>query len=128
MGTLHTNSATKTIDRMVDVFPPKQQEQARIQLSQTLRAIIAQQLMKRADGKGRIAALEILISDLSLANIIREGKTPQIPSYITMGKSRGMQFMDNVLIDYVKKNIIKKEEALLRMNDPKLFERAGIKV
>ena len=69
-----------------------------------------------------------MISDLSLANIIREGKTPQIPSYITMGKSRGMQFMDNVLIDYVKKNIIKKEEALLRMNDPKLFERAGIKV
>ena len=128
MGTLHTNSATKTIDRMIDVFPPKQQEQARIQLSQTLRAIIAQQLLKRADGKGRIAALEILISSLSLANIIREGKTPQIPSYITMGKNQGMQFMDNVLIDYVKRNIITKEEALLRMNDPKLFERAGIKI
>ena len=93
-----------------------------------MRAIIAQQLLKRADGKGRIAALEILISSLSLANIIREGKTPQIPSYITMGKNQGMQFMDNVLIDYVKRNIIAKEEALLRMNDPKLFERAGIKV
>ena len=128
MGTLHTNSATKTVDRMIDVFPPKQQEQARIQLSQTLRAIIAQQLMKRADGKGRIAALEILIGDLSLANIIREGKTPQIPTHITMGKSRGMQIMDNVLIDYVKKNLITVDEARLRMNDPKLFERAGIKV
>lgn len=128
MGTLHTNSATKTVDRMIDVFPSKQQEQARIQLSQSLRAIVAQQLMKKADGKGRIAAMEILISDLSLANIIREGKTPQIPSYITMGKARGMQFMDNVLIDYVKRNIVTKEEAVLRMNDPKLFERAGINV
>lgn len=128
MGTLHTNSATKTIDRMIDVFPPKQQEQARIQLSQSLRAIIAQQLLKRADGSGRIAAMEILISDLSLANIIREGKTPQIPTYITMGKSRGMQFMDNVLIEYVKNKIITKEEAILRMKDPKLFERAGITI
>lgn len=128
MGTLHTNSATKTVDRMIDVFPPKQQEQARVQLSQSLRAIIAQQLIKKADGKGRVAAMEILISDLGLANIIREGKSPQIPTQIIMGKSRGMQLMDNVLIDLVKNNVITKEDAMLRAKDLKLFERAGIKV
>lgn len=126
MGTLHTNSATKTIDRMIDVFPAKQQEQARIQLSQSLRAIIAQQLIKTADGKGRIAAFEILIGDLGLANIIREGKTTQIPTYILMGKNSGMMYMDNSLIELVLAGKIKKEEALIRARDKKLFERAGI--
>ena len=126
MGTLHTNSATKTIDRMIDVFPPKQQEQARIQLSQSLRAIIAQQLIKTADEKGRIAAFEILLSDLGLANMIREGKTTQIPSYIIMGKHKGMLYLDNVLIEYVQAGLITKEEALLRARDMQVFERAGI--
>ncbi len=126
MGTLHTNSATKTIDRMIDVFPAKQQEQARIQLSQSLRAIIAQQLLKTADGSGRIAALEILISEHGLANMIREGKTTQIPTYIIMGKSKGMQYMDNELVELVKKGRITKAEALLRARDLKVFERAGM--
>ncbi len=126
MGTLHTNSATKTIDRMIDVFPAKQQEQARIQLSQSLRAIIAQQLIKTADGKGRVAAFEILLGDLGLANIIREGKTTQIPTYILMGKNKGMQYMDNVLIELVQTGKITKEDAFLRAKDLKNFERAGI--
>lgn len=126
MGTLHTNSATKTIDRMIDVFPPKQQEQARIQLSQCLKAIIAQQLLKTADGKGRVAAFEILLSELGLANMIREGKTTQIPSFIIMGKSKGMLYMDNVLVELVQKGLVKKEEAILRARDIAVFERAGI--
>ncbi|MDQ7824479.1 MAG: type IV pilus twitching motility protein PilT [Candidatus Eremiobacteraeota bacterium] len=126
MGTLHTNNATKTIDRMIDVFPAKQQEQVRLQLSQSLRAIIAQQLLKTADGKGRTAAIEILIANTGLSNIIREGKTTQIPSFITMGKSEGMQSMDTVLVDFVKNGIIKKEDALLRANDMSVFKRAGL--
>ena len=126
MATLHTNSATKTIDRMIDVFPPKQQEQARIQLSQSLRAIIAQQLLKTADGRGRIAAFEILLGELGLANMIREGKTTQIPTFIIMGKSKGMLFMDNVLVELVEQGLVTKEEALLRVKDVKVFERAGI--
>lgn len=126
MGTLHTNNATKTIDRLIDVFPAKQQDQVRLQLSQSLRAVIAQQLLKTADGKGRIAAIEILISNTGFANIIREGKTNQIPSFIQMGKSEGMQAMDNVLVEFVKAGKIKKEDALLRAADMTVFKRAGL--
>jgi twitching motility protein PilT len=126
MGTLHTNSASKTIDRLIDVFPAKQQEQVRLQLSQSLRAIIAQQLIKTADGKGRVAALEILISNIGLSNIIREGKTTQIPSFILMGRSEGMQSMDNVLVDLVKSGRIKKEDALIRALDLSVMKRAGL--
>lgn len=126
MGTLHTNNATKTIDRVIDVFPAKQQEQVRLQLSQSLKAIIAQQLMKTADDAGRVAALEILISNSGLSNIIREGKTTQIPSFIQMGKSEGMQSMDNVLVELIKSGKIKKEDALIRAHDLSVFKRAGI--
>ncbi len=126
MGTLHTNNATKTIDRLIDVFPAKQQDQVRLQLSQSLRAVIAQQLLKTADGKGRIAAIEILISNTGFANIIREGKTNQIPSFIQMGKSEGMQAMDNVLVEFVKEGKIKKEDALLRAADMTVYKRAGL--
>jgi len=126
MGTLHTNNATKTIDRLIDVFPAKQQDQVRLQLSQSLKAVIAQQLMKTADGKGRIAALEILISNTGFANIIREGKTNQIPSFIQMGKSEGMQAMDNVLVGYVKEGKIKREDAILRASDMTVMKRAGL--
>jgi twitching motility protein PilT len=126
MGTLHTNSAAKTIDRLIDVFPAKQQDQVRLQLSQSLRAIIAQQLMKTADEKGRIAALEILISNIGLSNIIREGKTTQIPSFILMGKSEGMQSMDNILASLAKSGKIKKEDAIIRAVDLSVMKRAGL--
>ncbi|MHC9544200.1 MAG: type IV pilus twitching motility protein PilT [Vulcanimicrobiota bacterium] len=126
MGTLHTNNATKTIDRLIDVFPAKQQDQVRLQLSQSLKAVIAQQLLKTADGKGRVAAIEILISNTGFANIIREGKTNQIPSFIQMGKSEGMQAMDNVLVEFVKAGKIKKEDALLRAADMTVYKRAGL--
>jgi twitching motility protein PilT len=113
-GTLHTNSAAKTIDRIIDVFPAKQQEQVRSQLSQSLRGIIAQQLLKTADGKGRCAALEILVANPGISNLIREGKTGQINSFIQMGKDEGMVTMDAALLDLVIQEKISKEIALSR--------------
>ena len=101
-GTLHTNSAAKTIDRIIDVFPSKQQEQVRSQLSQSLRGIVAQQLLKTADGQGRCAAVEILVCTMGLANLIREGKTNQIGSFIQMGKDEGMITMDEALLKLVQ--------------------------
>lgn len=113
-GTLHTNSAAKTIDRIIDVFPSKQQEQVRSQLSQSLRGIIAQQLLKTADGKGRCAAVEVLICNVGISNLIREGKTNQLNSFIQMGQEEGMITMDNALLKLVKENKITKELALSR--------------
>jgi len=114
LGTLHTNSAAKTIDRIIDVFPSKQQEQVRTQLSQSLRGIVAQQLLKTADGAGRCAAVEILICNIGLANLIREGKTNQISSFIQMGKEEGMRTMDDALIELFKQGKITPQLALER--------------
>jgi twitching motility protein PilT len=125
-GTLHTNSAAKTIDRIIDVFPAKQQEQVKSQVSQALRAIIAQQLMKNADGKGRVAAIEVLLCNTSVSNLIREGKTGQIPSFMQMGATEGMQTMDSALISLVKSGTITAEAALSRALDLTNFKRAGI--
>ena len=113
-GTLHTNSAPKTIDRIIDVFPSKQQEQARSQLSQGLKAVIAQQLLKTADGKGRVAVNEILIANTGISNLIRESRTGQISSFIQMGKEEGMETMDGALIKLLKANKITKETAYER--------------
>jgi twitching motility protein PilT len=113
-GTLHTNSAAKTIDRIIDVFPAKQQEQVRSQLSQSLRGIVAQQLLKTADGKGRCAALEVLVANPGISNLIREGKTGQINSFIQMGKDEGMITMDAALMELVQKGKISKEMAISR--------------
>ena len=127
-GTLHTNSAAKTIDRIIDVFPSKQQEQVKSQLSQSLRSIIAQQLLKTADAKGRVAAIEVLICNTSVANLVREGKTGQIPSFMQMGVEEGMQTMDTALISLVKGKRITAEAALSRASDITNFKRAGIEV
>jgi twitching motility protein PilT len=113
-GTLHTNSAAKTIDRIIDVFPAKQQEQVRSQLSQSLRGIIAQQLLKTADKKGRCAVLEILIANPGISNLIREGKTGQLNSFIQMGKDEGMISMDAALVELVKEGRITREMAISR--------------
>lgn len=121
-GTLHTNSAAKTIDRVVDVFPSDQQEQVRIMLSDSLKGICAQQLLKTKDGKGRVAVNEILFGSPALSNIIREGKTQQILSIIQGGKNEGMQSLDNALLDLVTKDVISPEEAFIKAQDKKLFE------
>jgi len=120
-GTLHTNSAAKTIDRIVDVFPPDQQEQIRIMLADSLKGIVAQQLVPTKDGRGRVAVLEILFTSAALANVIREGKTQQITSIIQGGKTEGMQTIDSALMDFVQKKVIGAEEAYMRAQDKNAF-------
>lgn len=109
-GTLHTSSAAKTVDRIINVFPTNQQEQIRAMLSESLRGVIAQQLLKTVDGK-RAAALEILYVTHAVSNLIREGKTFQIPSVIQTGKNEGMQLMDQALQNLLNKKRVTVEEA-----------------
>jgi twitching motility protein PilT len=123
LGTLHTNSAAKAVDRMIDVFPPREQEQVRSMLSQSLRAVIAQQLLKTADGRGRVAAIEVLIASAGLGNLIREGRVSQIASLIQTGKSEGMQSMDLALIELARSGMIRKEAALERSCDSEMVGR-----
>jgi twitching motility protein PilT len=122
-GTLHTNSAAKTIDRIIDVFPAEQQQQVRTMLSTSLRAIVAQQLLKRADKPGRIAAHEILISSPALGNMIREGRTEKISSYIQSGRNQGMITMDTTLRNYLNQGWINGEEAYMFALDKQQFEK-----
>lgn len=122
-GTLHTSSAAKTIDRIIDVFPTTQQAQVRTQLSESLSGVIAQQLLKRKDGKGRIAAVEILIGVPALAHLIREGKTYQIPSIIQTGRREGMQTMDQAIVDLLKQGVITAAEAYDKCVDRETFQR-----
>jgi twitching motility protein PilT len=122
-GTLHTNTAAKTIDRIIDVFPTDQQEQVRAMLSESLKGVVCQQLLKTADGKGRVAALEIMLGTPAIANLIREGKTFQIPSIIQTAKKDGMQLMDQHLLDLLKTKKIAPEEAYRCAIDKKQFEQ-----
>jgi twitching motility protein PilT len=110
-ATLHTISASKTVDRIIEVFPADQQAQIRATLADALRAVISQTLFKRIDRKGRIAALEILIATHAVRNLIREGKTFQIPSVIQTGKKFGMQSLDDAIMEFLKKGWISGEEA-----------------
>ena len=122
-GTLHTNTAAKTIDRIIDVFPTDQQEQVRAMLSESLKGVVCQQLLKTVEGKGRIAALEIMIGTPAIANLIREGKTFQIPSIIQTAKKDGMQLMDQHLLDLLKTKRVNPEEAYRCSIDKKQFEQ-----
>ncbi len=110
-GTLHTNSAPKTIDRIIDVFPSAQQAQIRAQFSETIQAVISQILLRTRDGKGRVAALEIMIGTSAIRNLIREGKVSQIPSSLQTGQKFGMQTMDAAIKELVNKRIIDPEVA-----------------
>lgn len=120
-GTLHTNSAGKTIDRIINAFPAEQQAQTRTMLSESLKAVIAQQLLKTQDGRGRCAAVEILIGSSALASIIRDGKITQIDSLIQTGKSAGMQTMDQHLQDLVNSGKITREAAREKAIDKNIF-------
>jgi twitching motility protein PilT len=122
-GTLHTSTAAKTVDRIIDVFPTDQQEQVRAMLSESLKGVICQQLLKTADGKGRVAALEIMIGTPAIANLIREGKTFQIPSIMQTAKKDGMQLMDQHLLDLLKTKMVNPEEAYRCSVDKKQFEQ-----
>jgi len=110
-GTLHTQSAAKTVDRVIDVFPANQQAQIRTTLSESLKGVVAQNLFKRIDKKGRIAVLEILVVTPATSNLIREGKTFQIPSVIQTGKKYGMQSLDDAILEAMQAKKISPEDA-----------------
>jgi twitching motility protein PilT len=111
LATLHTNSATKTIDRIIDVFPDNQQAGIRVMLSESLRGIIAQALVRRADGEGRVPVVEVLVNIPAVANLIREGKTFQIHSSMQTGQVHGMTTFENAIHELSRKGIVSKQEA-----------------
>jgi twitching motility protein PilT len=111
-STLHTIGGAKTIDRVIDVFPPHQQQQVRVQLSTVLQAVISQQLIPTADGKGRVCVCEIMTCTPALRNLIREAKTPQINNVIATSRSMGMIMMDHAIAEAVRSKKITSEEAL----------------
>src|SRR6266576_201724 len=111
-GTLHTNSAIKTIDRVIDVFPEGQQTQIRVMLSESLRGVVAQALLPRPDHKGRVPVVEILVNVPAVANLIREGKTHQIASGMQTGRAHGMMTFDGAIHDLIQKNLISREDGL----------------
>ena len=120
-GTLHTSSAPKTVDRVIDVFPPNQQAQVRAMFAESIQAIITQTLCKK-NGGGRVAALEILLGTVAVRNLIREGKIHQIPSVMQTQGATGMQTMDAALRQLVEKNLISRETAMEKSGNPDLFK------
>ncbi|MGV3774768.1 MAG: type IV pilus twitching motility protein PilT [Verrucomicrobiales bacterium] len=120
-GTLHTPSAAKTVDRIIDVFPADQQNKIRATLSEALKGVIAQNLFKRIDKKGRVAALEILVFNTAVANLVREGKTHQIPGMIQVGKKLGNQPLDDAIMEHVRMKRISPTEAYEKCLDRKKF-------
>ena len=122
-ATLHTQDCAQTVDRIIDVFPPSQQDQVRVQLSVALQGVCTQQLLPTADGRGRILAAEVLVPTPAVRNLIREGKTHQIYSAIQTGGSFGMQTMDSALADLVRRNVITRELAEARSSSPDELKR-----
>ncbi len=122
-GTLHTNNARKTVDRMIDVFPADKQPQARTMLANSLRGVLAQLLLKRADGRGRLAVNEILISSAAVSSIIREGATQKLQDVIVSGKGQGMQFMDDAIWALLQQGIVSPHEAFMKAIDKNLFKK-----
>lgn len=123
LATLHTSDAAQTIDRIIDVFPPYQQQQIRVQLSLNLQGIVCQQLLPKTDGSGRVVAFEILVATPAVRNLIREGKSHQIISTIQTGARFGMQAMDLSLRDLYRKGIISYDDAMARAINQENFTR-----
>ena len=123
LATLHTIGAAKTIDRVIDVFPPHQQQQVRVQLSGVLEGIVSQQLLKTADGKSRRAALEIMVVTPAIRNLIREGKSHQIQTSIQTGAKLGMESMDKSLLNLYNQGMITKENLFKYCVDPEAIKR-----
>jgi twitching motility protein PilT len=122
-STLHTTGAANTIDRMIDVFPPYQQQQIRIQLSSVLETVISQQLIPTSDGKSRVAAFEVMHATPAIKNLIRDSKTHQINSIIQVSKKMGMQTMDDAILDLYLRGIINAEKAINFAQDTTAMER-----
>lgn len=119
IGTLATSSAPKTVDRIIDSYPPEEQNQIRAMLSESLKAVISQRLLPRQDGQGRVLALEIMLGTLPIVNLIKEGKVFQIPSQMQMGKNIGMRLMDDSLLELRNQGHITTQEALGNATDKK---------
>jgi twitching motility protein PilT len=122
-GTLHTNNARKTVDRMVDVFPAARQAQARAMLANSLRGVLAQLLLKKADASGRVAVNEILIANAAVSAIIREGATQKLQDVIVSGKAQGMQFMDDAIWALLQQGIVTPYEAFMKAIDKNRFKK-----
>ncbi|MEQ9400482.1 MAG: type IV pilus twitching motility protein PilT [Longimicrobiales bacterium] len=122
-GTLHTNSAPKTVDRIIDVFPADQQEQIRAMLAESLKGVISQVLVRKKGGKGRAAAQEIMIGTSAVSNLIRENKIHQIPSIIQTGKKDGMQLLDQHILEFLMSDQIDSEEAYMKSNNKQAFKQ-----
>jgi twitching motility protein PilT len=127
LATLHTSNASRTLDRLLDVFPPDQQEQIRVMVAESLRGVISHQLIPKKDGTGRVLALEILTNTPAVANVIREAKTYMLPGIIQTGKKQGMRLMDDALIDLYERGLISAEEAYTRA-DQKHIVRQHLKM
>ena len=127
LGTLHTGNAARTLDRLLDVFPVDQREQIRIMVSESLRGIVSQQLVPRADGAGRALAIEILMNTPAVANVIRESKTFMLPGIIQTGKKLGMKLMDDSLADLYRAGLISADEAVSRAEQkPTMKQVCGV--
>ncbi|GAB4315400.1 MAG: type IV pilus twitching motility protein PilT [Candidatus Zixiibacteriota bacterium] len=124
-GTLHTKSAAQTVNRLIDAFPHSQQSQIRVMLSESLKGIIAQQLIRRSDREGRIAVLEILVNTPAIAHMIREGKTQQIPTAIQTGRKEGMQLFENHLAQLMQDGIIAPDVAYAMASNPAIMTSTG---
>jgi twitching motility protein PilT len=122
IATLHTSNAARTLDRVLDAFPVEQQGQIRTMVSESLRGIVSQQLVPRADGQGRVVALEIMVNTPAVANLIRDSKTFMLPGIIQTGKKLGMKLMDDSLMELMEEGIISPHEAYDRAEQKKVFE------
>ena len=123
LATLHTSNASRTLDRLLDVFPADQQEQVRVMVSESLRGVISHQLIPKKDGTGRVLALEILTNTPAVANVIREAKTYMLPGIIQTGKKQGMRLMDDALIDLYDRGLISREEAYARADQKQMMRQ-----
>jgi twitching motility protein PilT len=124
-GTLHTSSAPKTVDRIIDVFPPNQQPQIRAQFAESIEAVLTQALLKKKAGE-RVAALEILTGTTAVRNLIREGKIHQIPGTMQVSQKDGMQTMDMALTNLFSRGLVTREEAQSKSMNPNLFGAAPV--
>ncbi|NLJ40297.1 MAG: type IV pilus twitching motility protein PilT [Clostridiales bacterium] len=123
LSTLHTIGAAKTVDRVIDVFPPHQQQQVRVQMSMALQGVVSQQLLIKSGGDGRIVAVETMIMNVAVANIIREGKLHQLNNVIQTNASRGMKLMDDALADLYRQSLISRETALMYCIDQEYLKK-----
>jgi twitching motility protein PilT len=131
-ATLHTQDAPSTVDRLIDVFPGAQQEQIRVQIASTIQGIVTQTLLPTVDGNSRVAAVEILTPDDAVRNLIRTGKVEQIYSVMQTGSNKGMQTLEQALVDLVTRGVVSQDVALARSSRPDqllgLFQRNGLAI